>query len=365
MFMGLRGGSILAGSTSPVMKRGRQALAVRWMTVALLTVLVAAGFGAVAPERAFAGQAGTINTNNAEIFEHPTDLTVIDYANAGEVVDIFWGPEFFMYEIRTGDGTVGWVWAEFLDADGGAGGGAADVAASSTSTGSAEGANVWAWSAWAMVDADSLNVRGDASSNAGVIDSYGAGEWIEVIGNDVNGYSPVNYYGEIGWVASQYLSWDGAFNNATVASVAPETAQSTASLGGGSAGTSLEHWIDINGATGQVNLMVGDSVYATYWGSVGYDTSSDGFFSTASGSFSVYAMYEPLGYTAWAEAYISHWIGFDPSRSNGFHSYSKDANGNILPNGAGKTGGCVALAPAAIQAVFDFAYMGMRVEVHR
>ena len=98
---------------------------------------------------------------------------------------------------------------------------------------------------------------------------------------------------------------------------------------------------------------------------MGYDTSSDGFYSTASGTFYVYAMHEPLAYTAWADAYITHWVGFDTSRFNGFHSYSKDANGNTLPNGAGKTGGCVALAPAAIQAVYDFAYMGMRVEVHR
>lgn len=369
MIMGMRGEAVLAGSASPLWFRDGRLWLGRWATVALLALLLAAGFGAAMPERAFAGQAGTINTNNVEIFDHPTSLTVIGFASAGEVVDIFWGPEFFMYEIRTGDGTVGWVWAEFLDADGGSGGGSSDVAVeSSASAGSAEGADVWAWSAWAMVDADSLNVRGDASSGAGVIDSYGAGEWIEVIGDDINGFSPVNYYGDVGWVASQYLSWDGAFNNASVASVASaaaEPVQSTVSTGGGSASTSLEHWIDINGASGQVNLMVGDSVYATYWGSVGYDTSSDGFFSTASGRFSVYAMYEPLGYTAWADAYISHWIGFDPSRSNGFHSYSKDANGGILSNGAGKTGGCVALDPGAIQAVFDFAYMGMRVEVHR
>lgn len=364
MFTGMRGDAILAGSAwSRQGLDARSALA-RWATVALLALMLAAGFGALASEPAFAGQAGTINTNSVEIFAHPTDLTVIGYASAGDVVDIFWGPEFFMYEIRTGDGTVGWVWAEFLDADGGSGGGTDDVASTSasSSSSSADQANAWAWTAWAMVDADSLNVRGDASANAEVLDSYGAGEWIEVIGNDVNGFSPVNYYGDVGWVASQYLSWDGAFDNA---SAAAEPVQSTANTGGGTASTSLEHWIDINGATGQVSLMVGDSTYATYWGSVGYDTSSDGFFSTANGSFSVYAMYEPLGYTEWAGAYITNWIGFDPSRSNGFHSYSKDANGSILPNGAGKTGGCVALAPAAIQAVFDFAYMGMRVEVHR
>ncbi|MDQ3443337.1 MAG: L,D-transpeptidase [Chloroflexota bacterium] len=70
-------------------------------------------------------------------------------------------------------------------------------------------------------------------------------------------------------------------------------------------------------------------------------------------------------YTAWAEAYITEWVGFDPSRFNGFHSYTKDGNGNILPNGGGKTGGCVALPPGESQAVYDFSFVGMRVEVHR
>jgi len=337
------------------------------MTIALLGLMMLAGFGVAAPERAFAGQAGMINTNNVEIFEHPTDLTVIGYAGSGDWVDIFWGPEFHMYEIRTGDGTVGWVWAEFVDTDGGgsSGGSTETSASSSSSSSSADQAGAWSWSAWAMVDADSLNVRYDASSNAGVLDSYAAGEWIEVIGNDVNGYSPVNYYGDVGWVASQYLSWDGSINNASVATDASSSSSTGNVGGGGSASSSQENWIDINGATGEVNLMVGDSVYATYWGSVGYDTSSDGFYSTANGTFYVYALYEPLGYTEWAGAYITNWVGFDPSRYNGFHSYTKDANGDILPNGDGKTGGCVALAPGAIQAVYDFAYMGMRVEVHR
>jgi len=322
---------------------------VRVITIALLGLLLIAGLGVARPHAAFAGQTGTINTNGVEVFEHLTDLTVIGSVQAGDVVDIFWGPESSMYEIRSGDGTVGWVWAEFVDTDGGgSSSGGSSVSASSSY---ADAADAWSWSAWAMVDAGSLNVRNDASSSAGVLDSYGAGEWIEVIGNDVNGFSPVNYYGDVAWVASQYLSWDGTSDAANDSS-------------GGSA-ASEEQWIDINGATGEVNLMIGDSSIATYWGSVGFDTSSDGFYSTANGTFSVYAMYDPLAYTPWADAYITEWVGFDPSRFNGFHSYTKDANGAILPNGGGKTGGCVALPPGDSQAVYDFAYMGMRVEVHR
>lgn len=264
--MAVRDNGILAGS--PLARRGksnRRRLA-RVATITLLGLMLIAGFGVAAPEGASAGQAGVINTNNVEIFDHPTSLNVIGYVDSGTWVDIFWGPEFHMYEIRTGDGTVGWVWAEFLDPNGGES--ESEVAAapaddSSSSSSSADQANAWAWSAWAMVDADSLNVRGDASSSAGVLDSYGPGEWIEVIGNDVNGYSPVNYYGDVGWVASQYLSWDGSYNYATVSSGASSEV-STSNLGGGSASSSQENWIDINGATGEVNLMVGNSVYATY-----------------------------------------------------------------------------------------------------
>lgn len=358
-----RGNDVLAGSWLPTTaSRGRGRLA-RGLTVLLLGLVMIAGFGVAAPEGAFAGQAGMINTNNVEIFEHPTDMTVIGYASSGEWVDIFWGPEFYMYEIRTGDGTIGWVWAEFVDTDGGGGGGSEAAAEPAVEVSNSAGqASVWSWSAWAMVDADSLNVRNDASSGAGVIDSYGAGEWIEVIGNDVNGFSPVNYYGDVGWVASQYLSWDGEYNYATVNS---GTSAPTGNAGGGSATSGQEHWIDVNAATGRVTLYVGNTVYATYWGSVGFDTSSDGFYSTASGTYYVYAMHDPLAYTAWADAYITEWVGFDPSRFNGFHSYSKDGNGNILPNGGGKTGGCVALPPGESQAVYDFSFIGMRVEVHR
>jgi hypothetical protein len=341
----------------------------RIVTVFLVGLMVVAGIGIAQPEVARAGQAGTINTNGVEVFRHLNDHTVIDYLSAGDRVDIFWGPEGEMFEVNHA-GTVGWVWAEFVDLDGSGGSSSSSSSSSesssvaSSSSSSADQAGAWSWSAWAMVDADSLNVRADASSSASVIDSYGPGEWIEVIGNDVNGFSPINYYGDVGWVATKYLSWDGSYNYASVGQIGGGSS-SAASTTSASASNGQEHWIQVNGATGEVNLMIGDSVQATYWGSVGFDTSSDGFYSTANGTYYVYAKYEPLGYTEWADAYITHWVGFDSSRANGFHSYSKDANGNVLANGAGKTGGCVALAAGAIQAVYDFSFIGMRVVVYR
>jgi hypothetical protein len=342
--------------TSNAVRTGEIGTTARMLTVAILGMLLLSGFAATRPAPAFAGQSGTINSNGVEVFSHLNDRSVIDYLQAGDRVDIFWGPEGWMYEIHY-SGTVGWVWAEYVDVGGAASSSASSGSSQSSSSSSAARAGAWSWSSWAMVDADSLNVRADASSSAAVLDKFGAGKWIEIIGNDVNGFSPVNYYGQVGWVASKYLSWDGTFQ---YASVGQSSSQSSAKASSGG-----ERWIQINGGTGEVNLMIGNSVHATYWGSVGYDQSPDGFFSTANGTFYVYAMWEPLGYTKWADAYISHWIGYDSYRSNGFHSYSKDASGNVLPNGAGKTGGCVALPAGAIQAVWDFAYMGMRVEVYR
>jgi hypothetical protein len=113
-----------------------------------------------------------------------------------------------------------------------------------------------------------------------------------------------------------------------------------------------------------VTLFAGDEVYAVYWGSVSYDTADGDFYSTASGTYYVYDMYEPLTFTPYANNYFTHWVGFDPDRSNGFHSWTRDASGAVIPGGDGPTAGCVALEPSAAAAVYAFSYVGMRVEVH-
>lgn len=213
----------------------------------------------------------------------------------------------------------------------------------------------------------------DASANGqiGVINTEGAGlmahpsdhtvlDWmhqgalVDVLFGPHEGMYEVRYYGIDGWVWAEYLDIGGA------------TAAVGASGGGEIAAPAPEpeRWIDVNRSTGAVSLMIGDSVQATYWASLGWDTSADGFYSTAIGTYYVYGFDPTNHYTPFADAYISHWVAFDPVRFNGFHSYSKDADGTILPNGGGLTGGCVALAPGDIDAVYAFAEMGMRVEVH-
>ncbi|MBA2248469.1 MAG: SH3 domain-containing protein [Chloroflexia bacterium] len=328
--------AILAGEArGTITMTGLAARLRKLVLVACAVIAVVVGL-CVAPSTAVAGQAGTINTDGVTLMADIDDTTPIATMYAGERVDIFWGPEAGLYEIRY-YGTVGWVWADYLVPDGGGG----------DAVGGGSPAPVTGAGGWAIVDADSLNVRADASTAAAIWDSFDLGTSVQVIGDAVNGFSPISYYGSTAWVASDYLSWNGAVS-------AP--AQPAAVAG--------ERWIDVNRSSGLVTLYEGGSVYASYWGSLGYDQTDGNFNSTASGSYEVFRVYQGLEYTPYANAYITDWVGFDPERSNGFHSWTRDATGNVLPNGAGLTAGCVALEPSQARALSNFAYVGMRVEVH-
>lgn len=324
--------AILAGEARGT--RSGLAAGIRKLVLISLAVAVLMVVSGADPSTAVAGQAGTINTDGVTLMAEIDDTTPIATMYAGERVDIFWGPEAGRYEIRY-YGTVGWVWADYLDPDGGGGGGGG----SSSPVGGAGGS--------AIVNTESLNVRGDASTSAAIWDSFDLGTPVEVIGDPVNGFSPISYYGSTAWVASEYLSWNGTVS----APAQPATA-------------AAERWIDVNRTTGLVTLYEGSSVYASYWGSLGWDQIDGAYYSTASGSYRVYRIHQPLEYTPFANAYITDWVGFDSYRANGFHSWTRDAAGNVLPNGAGLTGGCVGLEPSQARAVSDFASVGMRVEVH-
>lgn len=194
-----------------------------------------------------------------------------------------------------------------------------------------------------------------------VMDWMANGTPVDVLYGPHEGMYEVRYYGLDGWVWAEYLNLDGA---------PAAGGGGTANVGGGAsydsyaAPTPAERWIDVNRSTGLVSLMVGDTPQAQFWASMGWDQSADGFYSTAVGTYYIYGFDYSLHYTPYADNYISHWVAFDWERFNGFHSYTKDAYGNIVPNGGGLTGGCVALAPGDIDILYDFAEMGMRVEIH-
>jgi hypothetical protein len=204
------------------------------------------------------------------------------------------------------------------------------------------------------IDTDVLNLRDSPSTDGSILTQMWQGEYVSVIdGPTGDGWYQVEYQGTVGWAYGGFLSVDGTAGWA-----------SDLGVGGVSSASSGERWIDFNRSSQTVTLYEGDTAVASYWGAVGWDSSSDGFYSTAIGTYYVYSKYAPIAWTDWGQTYIEYWVGFDPSRSNGFHSYSLDASGNVLPNGAGATGGCIATDLGSAAAIFDFASIGTRVEIH-
>ncbi|HRA47549.1 MAG TPA: SH3 domain-containing protein [Thermomicrobiales bacterium] len=195
------------------------------------------------------------------------------------------------------------------------------------------------YSSTVWVASDALNVRADADGNATVLGTLYLGDQADVIGDAIGGYYPINYVGIVGWIAGEYISWS------------PTSSGS-------------EHWISVDRSSSTISLMVGDTATATYVASMGMDNSADGYYATALGTYYVFVKNADLTYTTFAKGYITYWVGFDPDRANGFHSWLLDRNGYFLDGGDGLTGGCVALEPTLAEAVFNFATVGMRVEVH-
>lgn len=192
------------------------------------------------------------------------------------------------------------------------------------------------------------------------------GAAVDILYGPHDGLYEIRYYGTDGWIWADYLSLDGyaaPAGDIGGGEEAPVTEDASTEAPAPVADTS-EHWIDVDRTSGLVQLMIGGEAIAAFWASLGWEATDDGFYATAIGTFNVYGFDYDLHYTDFAENYITHWVAFDPVRFNGFHSYTKDKNGSILPNGAGRTAGCVALAPGDIDQLFDFSEMGMRVEVH-
>ena len=189
------------------------------------------------------------------------------------------------------------------------------------------------------------------------------GTAVDILFGPYEGMYEIRHYGTDGWIWAEYLSLDGApapagdLGGGAEAPVTQDAAPAPVAGEG-------EHWIDVNRSSGLVQLMIGNESIAAFWGSLGWEETDDGFYATAIGTYHVYGFDYDLHYTDFAGNYISHWVAFDPVRYNGFHSYTKDKKGNIVPNGAGRTAGCVALAPGDIDQLYDFAEMNMRVEVH-
>lgn len=293
---------------------------------AFLAVLL--GAGVHSPRAAGAESEAFVDTDVLNVRAEPnTSSAIYDQLVWGESVDVYDGPtEDNWYYVGYWGDRAGWVSGDYLGWGAVGGYGAA-------SWNGDMGLSTPAW-----VDTDALNVRGSASTDGEVLDLVTFGDQITVIGDEVNGYLPISHWSGHGWVWAGYLTYGGA-----------PTAQ---------------RWIDVDRSSSLVTLYEGDAVVASFWGAMGRDQSDFGFFATANGTYYVFSKVRGLTWTDWGQVYIEDWVGFDPFRQNGFHTYSLDENGKVLRNGDGPTGGCIALEPGAAEFVYDFASIGTRVEVH-
>ncbi len=121
---------------------------------------------------------------------------------------------------------------------------------------------------------------------------------------------------------------------------------------------------DVDVTNYAVRLMDGERVVreiAPVGVGVAIDTGA--YISTHTGLFYVHNKAEALVYDAPYDTYISHWVGFDPEKDNGFHSLLKDASGAVVDASTGRvSNGCIRTGEA--DAVFAYAEIGMPVWVH-
>ncbi len=213
----------------------------------------------------------------------------------------------------------------------------------------------------ATVNADALSLHSEADPASSILATMQAGDRVDVLyGPLSNGWYEVRFNGVDGYADGSDLTLDGGHDWLHADGSATNGMEDSAVT----TGTTGERWIDVDRGSGVVTLYSGESPQQSFGAAMGWDQSNDGFFATAIGTYYVYAKNQDLTWTPWTNAYITDWVAFDSSRQNGFHSYTRDAEGTILPNGDGQTGGCVALDPSSAQQLYYFAEDGMRVEIH-
>lgn len=123
-------------------------------------------------------------------------------------------------------------------------------------------------------------------------------------------------------------------------------------------------WIDVDVTNYVVRLMDGTSAVREITPiAVGAQIDTGEYASTQTGLFHVYNKVEGLAYDPPYKTYISHWVGFDPNKANGFHSFLKDEKGDVVDASTGRvSNGCI--RTGAPDAIFAFAEVGMPVYVH-
>lgn len=150
----------------------------------------------------------------------------------------------------------------------------------------------------------------------------------------------------------------------TTEPAAPPTATQTPLALDGSAAPTEGRWIDVNVSTYAVRLMDGTiAVQEIAPVGVGVQVDTGEYASSQTGLFYVHTKIEELAYDPPYDTYISHWIGYDADRANGFHSFLKDAAGTVVDPSTGRvSNGCIRTGSPEV--VYAYAELGMPVWVH-
>jgi hypothetical protein len=123
-------------------------------------------------------------------------------------------------------------------------------------------------------------------------------------------------------------------------------------------------WIDVDVTRFMVRLMDGVSPVREIGPvGVGREIDTGRYESTQTGLFAVYTKRAEQTYDAPYNTYIAWWVGFDPAKDNGFHSFLQDESGNTVDASTGRvSNGCIRSGQAA--AIYEYAEIGMPVWVH-
>jgi hypothetical protein len=132
----------------------------------------------------------------------------------------------------------------------------------------------------------------------------------------------------------------------------------------GSTAPTEGRWIDVDVTKFVVRLMNGTAATREISPvAVGEQVDTGEYASTQTGLFYVNSKIEDLAYDPPYDTYISHWVGFDLDKANGFHSFLKDKDGAVVDARTGRiSNGCI--RTSAPEVVFAFAEIGMPVWVH-
>ncbi len=122
-------------------------------------------------------------------------------------------------------------------------------------------------------------------------------------------------------------------------------------------------WIEVNVTSYVVRLMDGKQVLKEIGPvAVGKQVDTGTYESTQTGLFNVYVKTAPRTFDAPYNTYIQWWVGFDPAKDNGFHSFLLDKDGKVVDAGTGRiSNGCI--RTGAAEEIFNFAEIGMPVFV--